>query len=161
MTKDEVLDALEDQREKFLDAIDGLPDEAMLEAGVCGEWSVKDVLYHLSRWEAELVKLLWEASQGATPTTVHFGNASVDELNAAWQAESASRPLERVMSDFIAVRKQTSRRAQAFSYEDLNDPQRYPWQDNRPLWDWIATDSFGHEAEHLAQIQEWRKRRGI
>ena len=122
---------------------------------------MKDVLSHLSHWEAELVKLLWEASQGDSPTTVHFGKTPVDEVNAAWQAESANRPLERVLADFIAVRKQTSRRVQAFSDKDLNDPQRFPWQDNRPLWDWIATDSFGHEAEHLAQIQEWRLRRGI
>jgi hypothetical protein len=161
MTQDEILDALEDGREKFLDAIEGLPDEAMRESGVCGDWSMKDLLSHLSRWEAELVKLLWEASQGDQPDTVHFGKTSIDEMNAIWHKDSAGRPLERVMEDFIAVRKQTNRRVQAFSDEDLNDPQHFAWQRSEPLWKWVASDSFGHEEEHLAQVQEWRSRRAL
>jgi hypothetical protein len=49
---------------------------------------------------------------------------------------------------------------EAFSDADLNDPQRYPWLTNHPLWVWIAEDSFKHEAEHTAQIQSWRAGRG-
>jgi len=158
MTKDEILDALEDGREKFLDAIDGLTDEAMQEPGVCRDWSLKDLLSHITRWEAELVKMLWETSQGEQPTTAQFGKISVDELNAAWQDESAARPLEQVMDDYIAVRKQTSRRVNAFSDEELNDPKRYPWLKGQALWERVSIDSFGHEEEHLLQVQEWRAR---
>ena len=72
MTKDELLDALEEERENFMEAIAGLSDEELEQPGASGEWSVKDVLSHLSMWEAELIKLLWQARKGQKPTTIHF-----------------------------------------------------------------------------------------
>jgi hypothetical protein len=159
MNKDEILDALEDEREKFLEAIDGLSDEDMQAPGVVGEWSIKDILSHLNAWEAELVRLLWQAKGGQRPTTVHFSDLSVDERNAQWHEANRARPLERVLADFEAVRKQTLRRVDEFSDEALNDPQRYPWLKGYPLWEWVANDSFKHEAEHAAQIMEWRARK--
>jgi hypothetical protein len=161
MTRDEILDALEDEREKLMDAIEGLSEEAMQAPGVVGDWSVKDILFHLSMWEAELVKLLWQAAQGVKPTTVYFGALTVDELNAAWQAQAQTRPLELIMDDFVAVRKQTAKRVLSFSDQDLDDPDRYAWLKGQPLWKWIAEDSFIHEAEHGAQVRAWRARSGF
>ena len=161
MTTDEILDALEDQREAFLEAIDGLSDEQLEQPGVVGGWSVKDIMFHLTLWEAELVKLLWQAAQGLQPTTVHFNKTPVDELNAAWNMQAHTRTLEQVIDDFAGVRKQTSRRLEAFKDKDLNDPQRYPWLKNHPLWVAIAEDSFKHEAEHTDQIRQWRETQGI
>jgi hypothetical protein len=161
MTKDEILDALEDQRESLLDAIEGLPDLILLEPGVTGEWSIKDILAHLSAWEAELVKLLWQARHGQSPTGVYTGGVPVDEINAVWSQAAQSRPWERVFDDFISVRKQTIRRVEPFSDAELNDAQRWPWLKGHPLWEWIANDSFGHEEEHVAQIRTWREQREI
>lgn len=161
MNKDEVLDALEDSREQFLDAIEGLPDEALEEEGVVGQWSIKDLMSHVIAWEAELVKLLWQAQQGEKPTTVHFSKKSVDDTNAAWYKETHERPLERVVADFQGVRRQTERRVAGFSSKDLTDPQRFPWLGEEPLWKWISNDSFGHEAEHAEQIRQWRSQRGL
>jgi uncharacterized protein (TIGR03083 family) len=156
MTKDEILDALEDEREKLLDAIEGLDDEQLSAPGASGDWSVKDMLYHLTMWEAELVKLLWQAKQEAPPTTIHFGKVDVDSINARWFELGKDRPLEQVLDDLQAVRKQTVRRVETFNDADLNNPQRYPWLKNHPLWVWIAEDSFKHEAEHAEQINTWR-----
>lgn len=156
MTKSEILTALNEGRERFLEAIEDLTPDQMKETGVVGEWSVKDTLVHLTRWEAELVKLLWQASQGQKPTSAHFSSSSVDDLNARWYQESRSRPLERILEDFHGVRAQTVRRVEDFSDEDLTDPKRYLWLNDAPLWEWIAGDSFEHEAEHGAQIRAWR-----
>ncbi len=161
MTKDEILDALEDERENFLDAIDGLTDDALLAPGIVGDWSVKDLLFHITMWEAELVKLLWQAAQGLQPSAIFFEDRSVDEVNAGWAAEGRDRDFDRIWDDLQSVRKQTIRRLSSFKDNDLNDPQRYPWLKDHPLCEWIAENSFGHEKEHTAQIKEWRSRQGI
>ena len=158
MTKDEILDALEDERENFLEAIDGLAEKEIQTAGVVGDWSVKDIMIHLSAWEAELVKLLWQAHNNQKPTTVHFSQVDVDAINQEWFVAYHDRPLERVLADFAAVRKQTARRVDVFTDRDLEDSQRYDWLEGRPLWEWIAGDSFEHEAEHTAQILAWHNR---
>lgn len=160
MSKADVLSTLKASREAMLKAIQGLGDEAMHEPGVIGDWSIKDILIHLSLWEAELVTLLWQARQGRKPTTAQLGPETVDELNASWHLMHKDRALERVLDDFHAVRHQTARRVDGFTDQELADPDLFPWLDGEPLEHWIAEDSYGHEDEHMAQIVIWRESRG-
>lgn len=156
MKKSKILRELTDTHDKFFRVIEGLSDEAMQEPGVIGNWSVKDIIAHISRWEAEMVKLLWQLQDGQKPDykELFFGR-NIDVINAQWQKEMASRSFSQTMSDFNAVRRQTVRRVEAFSDEDLNDPERFP-ELKEPLGNWIAGNSFEHEAEHAAQIKLWR-----
>ena len=88
-----------------------------------------------------------------------FCEESVDEVNARWQAASQERSLDIIWQDFLGVRKQTIRRANEFTNQELNNPKLFPWQRDMPLWEWIANDSFGHDEEHGGQIAEWLERR--
>ena len=155
MQKQELLKKIEEQHDLFSSVIENLDEAFLLQPGVTGEWSIKDILIHISRWEAELVKLLWQASQGQSPTTAHFSGAPVDETNQQFFTESRSRPLELALDDYYAVRSQTLLRIESFTERELADPKRYPWQKSIPLWQWIASDTFEHEAEHLANIRVW------
>lgn len=157
MDKNQLLEALETGREQFLDLIEGLSEAELQQPGVVGDWSIKDILAHLSRWEGELIKLLWQARNGQRPTAAQLSQLSDadDDTNARWYAESRQRPLELILADFHAVRNQTERRVESFSEHDLTDPGRFAWLGGRPLWEWIKGDSFGHEAEHAAQIRAW------
>ncbi len=161
MNKKDLIQGLEKGRAEFLATIDGLSDGQMTEPGVAGEWSIKDILAHVSRWEAELIGLLFQTQQGRQPITAQFSALPVDELNARWYKDSRDRPLERVLSDFHAVRQQTIKRVQSFSYKDLTDPRHYPWLGGKPLAEWITSDSVEHEAEHAVRIREWRSEHGI
>jgi len=161
MNKPEVLNALEESREKFLDSIEGIPEDSLQEPGVVGEWPVKDILVHLTRWEAELVKLLWQTGDKRTPSSALFSKTPVDELNERWYRESRQRPLQVVLEDFHGVRNQTIRRIEELPERALEDPQFYPWLGGNPLWKWIAEESFAHESEHEAQIRAWRDKKGV
>jgi hypothetical protein len=161
MKKDEVSEALETERELMLDLIDELDDEVIETGEVMPGWTTKDLLVHLTLWEAELVKLLWQAKQGARPTTIHMQQYSVDEVNQRWHSAMRDRPLDLVLNDYHSVRKQTLRRLESFSDRDLTDPQRYPWLKGEPLWQWIASDSFEHEAEHRQVIEDWIEAQGL
>lgn len=157
MNKREIMRALEESHEPILQVLDGLSDEEMLEPGVVGDWTLKDVIAHLARWEAELVKLLWQVRQGLHPTSILVGEMDYDSINARWQQEDKSRPLERILADFYGVRNQTLRRMGDFKDQDLVDPERYPWLNGKPLWLKIAGNSFAHDQEHLEQINHWLK----
>lgn len=156
MTRDELVDQLDKSRENFLELVEDLDEAAMVEVLTVDQWSIKDILAHLARWEAELVKLLWQLRQGQKPTTAHFKGDTVDAINARWKEEDRSRPFERVLSDFHGVRNQTLRRLEAFTDRELNDVKRFPWLNGKPLWQWIAADSYEHEAEHIISVQEIR-----
>lgn len=158
MTKDDVLEALEDNRENLLDTIDRLSDEQLIEAGVVGEWSVKDILYHLSLWESDLVKRLWQMSRHEQPTTLVQNEAEMHALNETWYQQGKDRPLEQILDDFAAVRKQTVKRVYNLPEGEF---ERSPaWLKDGTLGEWIGEDSFTHEAEHTEAIRAWRTRQG-
>ena len=158
MNKTEILAALKDERENFLQAIAGLPDDVLATEPVLGEWTIKDLLSHLTIWESELVTLLAFTRQGQRPNIKSL-TGSIDDLNAQWHAEYKNRPLDRALADFHGVRKQTTRQVESLTDKELAE-SKYPWLKGEPLWKWIAEDSFGHEAEHAAPIREWRERFG-
>ena len=161
MNKKELFDELETSRERFLELIDDISDDSLIEPGVNGAWSIKDLLAHLTRWEAELVKLLWQASQGQKPTSAHFSQLSEDKLNQQWYVEMSTRSMGQVLDDFHAVRNQTIRRIEDFSDQELNDQNRYNWLAGKPLWVWVAADSHEHESEHASQIMRWKAQKSI
>ena len=161
MSKSEILTELKNGRKQFLKALEGLSEQDMQEPSVVGEWSVKDTIVHLTMWEAELVKLLWQASQGIKPTTAHFSDESFDQINAKWYQSNLSRNLERVMEDFHGVRRQTIHRVESFTEDELTDPDRYNWLKGLSLQEKVARSSFKHEAEHEEQIRKWRQEREI
>ncbi|MGA2821442.1 MAG: ClbS/DfsB family four-helix bundle protein [Anaerolineales bacterium] len=159
--KVELLARLKQNRQELLETIAGIPESVMIQPGVVGQWSLKDILVHLTLWEAELVTLLFQARQGQKPSTVQVSTVAVDEINARWYEENRERSLDRAVADLAAVRQQTVRRVEEFSEADLTRSDRFAWAGSKPLSVWIAGDTFVHEAEHLEQIRKWRAATGL
>ncbi len=122
-----------------------------------GDWSVRDVLQHISLWEAELVRLLLHIQRGRRPSGERFsGPIDVEALNARWHEETRHRPLDSVLDDFHGVRRQTLRWLDDLSDDDLTRVRPEKWLGGRPLWRWIAEETYEHDQEHAGQIRAWR-----
>jgi hypothetical protein len=159
MTKDELLQKINASRQALLATLEKVPPERRAEPFSEGGWSVKDILVHLNYWEGQLVTMLFQLRSGATPTTLHFSGKNVDEINAAWFLQGKTRSWEMAWSDFNGILNQLLRRVGEFSDIELNRPSFHPRLKDRPLWEWIVGDSFEHEDEHRAAIQEWLARK--
>ncbi len=160
MNKEQLLLKLERSRESFLEALEGLTDEAYLEKGVIEDWSVKDILAHITMWEAQIITLLFRARSKPHPNTVHFGKETTDTLNERWYKQHRDRELSRVLDDFEGVRNQTLRRIEDFAEKDLVSANAFDWLDSQPLWKWIAEETYNHEEEHRGHIIAWRNSKG-
>lgn len=158
MDKKALLESLHESHLALLEAVEGLNEEQLSHPGVCGDWSIKDILAHLLMWEAETIKLLFQAQQGKTPLTVHFSQISDDEQNAIWYQQTKNRPLQAVWDDFLAIRAQTIRRVDAFSDEQLNNPKLFPWLKGKKLTEVIKHSILEHDEEHRHQIETWRSK---
>lgn len=162
MKKSDLTDRLQTSRQELERLLRDLDEQQMTEPGVMDDWSVKDILAHICRWEGELVTMLFHLQQDQKPARVEIeGMEDVDRLNAKWHEEDKNRPLELVLQDFRGLRKQTLRRVEEFSHQQLNDPEAYPWLRGEPLHRWIAVDTYEHEAEHAEHIRAWREEKGI
>ena len=160
MNKTELLEALEDEHQELVDMLEDSPDEELLEKGVTGDWSIKDILAHLTYWEGQIVTLLFQLERGVEkPTTIHFADESVDTVNERWYKQSQERSLDIIWNDFKGIRKQTIRRVTELSEKDLTDPNRFAWMKGVPLIELILGDTIEHEQEHADQIREWMDQR--
>lgn len=156
MKKHELIEVLEDTHQELVEMLEDLPDSLLLEAGVCGNWSIKDILAHLTYWEGQTITLIFQLQRGIEqPTTAHFSSKSINEINDHWQTVSQPRPLEIIWEDFTNIRKQTIRRVKELDEKDLIQPDRYPCLKGKPLIEIISNNSYEHDEEHADEIREW------
>ncbi len=156
MNKTELLEELEDARKELFDMLEPLPDALLLAPGVIHDWSIKDILAHLTYWEGQMVTMLFQIQRGIDrPSYLELNTRPEDEVNQQAYELSKNRAMEQIWQDWLAVRKQTIRRVSELGERDLTDPRRYPWLNDVPLAQWIADATFLHEEEHAEQINDW------
>jgi hypothetical protein len=159
MTKDELLSKIRVSRSALLETLQAIPPEECTIPGVTGDWSVKDILVHINYWEGQLITMLFQLREGQPPTSLALNQPDVDAQNEYWFQQGKDREWQMAWNDFTGLHSQMIRRVSAFSDKELNDPRLHAKLAGRPLWEWIAGDSFEHEDEHNASIQYWLKNR--
>lgn len=134
-------------------AIEPLPDEALTAPGAMGEWSVADILAHLTAWESELVTALLRINQGKRPSKMIEAFENVDAYNERRYKENKGRDIERIFDDLQGVRVQLESWLEEFSDRDVSDPKRYKWAQGQTLGHIIKENSYGHDEEHIPHIE--------
>jgi uncharacterized protein (TIGR03083 family) len=159
MKQPELLTRLKESRARLEAALAGLTEAQFIMPGAMDDWTVKDLLAHLTAWEVELVTLVGRWQLGQSPNPLPDDDKTVARLNARWRAAYKDRPLDRVLADWRAVRQQTLRQVERLSDADLNAPRK--WLKGETLADTIKSETFEHEAEHLAHLLDWREKNGL
>jgi uncharacterized protein (TIGR03083 family) len=157
VTKQELVERIETEWARLQAALDGLTEEQMHTPGVVGEWSIKDLLAHITAWQSRLITAMFKAEKGFTPGTTE-GGATVDQLNEQWYREMKDRPFEQVWDDFDSSYHQLLTRLDSWSDEMLFNAKKFKWMKGDPFERYVAGDSYEHYAEHAAHIEEWRKK---
>jgi len=155
MKRDEMLAALREGRARLDAALEGLTPEQMLSPGAAGEWSVKDILAHLTACEVYLLTNLFKAQRGQKAAKMELTEAEVEAQNQKWYREYRDRPLENVLADYHGVHRQLLRVVEGLKDKDLAG--RDPWGLGKPLASFFQDYALDHEAEHLPDLLAWRK----
>jgi uncharacterized protein (TIGR03083 family) len=153
MTKAEFLDRLRSGRAEW-DTLIGQIDEAqMTEPGVVGDWSVKDIIAHVTWSEREMVGML----RARALVGSDLWTRPQDDRNAAVFEQNRDRPLPDVLAEARAVGQQLIELAEGLSDDELNDASRFA--DMPPDWlPWriIVGNTYRHYPEHVEAIRAWQ-----
>jgi hypothetical protein len=152
MRKQDLLDNLTTERRLWENLLEEVGAERMTEPGVVGEWSVKDIVAHVTWYEREMVELLKDrALQGS-----ELWELPHHERNAAIYEQNRHRSLDDVLGEAEAVYRQFYTLAEILTDEDLTDPSRYR---NMPAdwipWRIIAENSYEHYRQHCKAVRAW------
>lgn len=157
ITREQFLAEVRQARQAWEATLAQIPAGQLQSPGVCGEWSVKDLVAHIAWYEAEMVGLIASRELAGSP----WWNLPLTERNEAIHALYRDQPLPEVLADAGRIAADFLRGLEGLSDEDLNDPRRFAnmpadWQP----WSVIASNSSEHYQEHRAQLQVWMAQSG-
>lgn len=155
--------SMKDRRTKLLARLDatwaafresyaGLPDAILLEPGVMGHWSVKDILAHVTTWEAEALKHLPLIIAGGTPPR-YATVGGLDAFNARLSEQKRGLSLAEIQGQL----DDTHRRLVEFIQTVPDDFLRGDSRARRRL----RLDTYSHYPLHAETIRTWREQRSV
>ena len=154
-TKAELLQFVQDGRSELEGILSQVPQDRMEEKGVETDWSVKDILAHITAWETKMTQVMGELQSNDAMPDWPVDDEGVDALNALFYTTNKDKPLAQVLADFAASYPRALAATEAMSETDLFDPYRFAWRNGRPLWWMVAGNTFGHYWDHIPNIQAW------
>ena len=129
--------------------------ERMELPGVAGDWTLKDVIAHLTAWRWWSVARMEGAVKNAEPTPPwgegmeEESEAGVDEINQQFFAAGREHSVLEVLSDSRATFDRLEIALLSLSDAELFDTQRYSW-----LGGYAAADVIFGSAGHLYEEHE-------
>jgi uncharacterized protein (TIGR03083 family) len=156
-SKSEALDLIREERQALEAVLRRIGEESMLAPGVQGDWSVKDLLAHMTVWEQRMVRWIGEALSGETPEIAQEGFTwdDLDRMNEQTYQEYKDRPLGEIMSEFRASFAEALGTVEAMAEDDLFDGDRFTWRDGDPLLRMVAANTWWHYKEHREDLERW------
>ena len=156
-----MIEANEQARAGLLDALDSLPSPYR-NHGWFGpdEWSVRDILAHMARWQDSWAAALEAIARGERPSIPGYEpnpddpDAADAAYNAASVAEAGGLAWEQVLARLYRARERHSAAVRGLA---VLDPERYA--EGRAAH--RLADAAAHDREHSALIVEWRVREGL
>jgi hypothetical protein len=134
----------------FQDSYAGLADAELLEPGVTGAWSVRDIIAHVTWWEEEALKHLPLIITGGTPPRYSATYGGIDAFNA-WMTEQR-KGLS--LGDVLRQHGEVHCRLVTFIKQAPADEVTGETRFRRRL----RLDTYGHYPKHARAIAAWRKR---
>jgi hypothetical protein len=160
LSKAKNFELIHSEREELQILLDQLSETQMTQPGVENDWSVKDILAHITDWEKRMVQWIEESLQGKTPERPAPGMTwdDLDKLNEQTYLANKDRLLNEVLADFRDSYQQSLKVIEALTEEALLDPDYFKWREGDPLWHMVAANTWEHYQEHREAIDNWLKR---
>ena len=129
----------------------GLSDSELLEYCITGNWSVRDIIAHVTWWEEEAMKHLPLILAGGKPPRYSVTYGGIDAFNAQMTEQKRNLPLNEVLRQ----RDETHHRLIDFIQTVPEDQIVRETRFRRRL----RLDTYSHYPKHAEAIWKWREQR--
>ena len=135
----------------FKESYAGLPDSELLEPGVTGAWSVRDIIAHVTTWEEEALKHLPLVLSGKRPPRYSVTHGGIDAFNAQTTEQKKNLSMREVFSQQEDVHRRLVQLVEGVPEDQLGGDSRFRHR--------LRLDTYGHYPKHADAIKKWRERR--
>ena len=135
MTPEAAIELIDASWNAWIAAIGAVPEERWSEAGVCGVWSIKDLLGHLAVWDDLTIQYLKLVASGVEIDAIDY-----DALNDKEAALRADRTIEEQRAEMLTAHAEMLAYLPVAVGIDLTG---------------IGGNTWEHYPEHTAQVVAW------
>jgi len=126
----------------------GLSDSELMIPGVTGQWSVRDIIAHVTWWEEEALKHLPLVREGGRPPRYSVTYGGIDAFNALMTEKRRGLSLVQVLRQHDDVHERLVAYVQAAPEELFTRETRFRRR--------LKLDTYGHYPQHAKAIRAWR-----
>ena len=148
MDKQQLLKKLDSAWTVFKESYAGLSYSQMVEPNVMGDWSVRDILAHITIWEEEALKYLPLILQGRRPPRYKDLYGGIDAFNAQMVEQKRNLPLTEVLRQLDETHRQLIEYIEDTPAEQFVRETRFRRR--------LRLDTYSHYPIHTQPIQDWR-----
>jgi len=161
-SKAQLLSESKSEYEALLKFIGPLAPDQMTQPGALGDWSVKDVLAHLTEWIRMFQNWYVVGVQGESPVMPAVGYKwnQLQALNQTIYEQFRLQPLEEVLEQFKSAHQQIMTLVESLPEEILLSPDHFTWTNHHPLLYWLAANMSMHYHWARTEMRKSMKRIG-
>jgi hypothetical protein len=148
LNRQQLLQRLDSAWAALQDSYAGLPDARLTEPGVTGDWSVKDILAHVTIWDEQALEHLPGIIEGIQPPRYADLYGGIDAFNAQMTEQRRHLSLSVVLQQL----NDTHRRLIVYVESVPEDQFQRETRFRRRL----RLDTYGHYPIHTQAILKWR-----
>jgi hypothetical protein len=149
MDKKQLLNKLNKSWSAFRESYAGLSDDQLLEPGVMGDWTVKDIIAHISVWEQESLTHLPHILEGESTPRYADLYGGIDAFNALKIEKMNKLTLSEVHHNLEETHLNLLDYLQSVPEEQFSSESRFRRR--------LRLDTYSHYPIHTRAILEWRE----
>jgi hypothetical protein len=134
-------------------------ENRMTEPGAAGDWSVKDVMAHLTNFSRWFVNASEAHFRGELPPLDGTEAMDFEQRNLFWHQQARDRSLADVQAESQQVFSRLLEVVEAHTEEFLTQPQQFEGIPGSFLiWKMLEGDGYEHYRDHMRSIRAWLER---
>ena len=146
-SREDLLQSLDEARNKLLSII----QKAELEQSIYPQWTIKEVLDHITGWDDAVIASLKAHLSDDVPGTP--ASRGINHYNASTVSERESLSYQNTFDEFVATREILKQVIHELPPEKLDEPIVYPWGPTGSF-DELIQIFVHHEKEHADEIAQ-------
>jgi hypothetical protein len=150
MNRQQLLKKLNKAWVEIKESYAGLSGSQLTEPGITGDWSVKDILAHVTTWEEEALKYLPLIIEGRRPPR-YITYGGIDAFNAQSTEQKRSLSLSDVLRQLEEIHSRLIDYVQSVPEEQFTRETRFRHR--------LRLDTYSHYPLHSKMIRDWREGR--
>ena len=158
-TKEQLLSLSQENLDRLFSLIEPLSPEDRAKPGVNGDWSVKDILAHLTAWHHLFFTWYEAGSRGEKPEMPAPGYTwkMTPELNEKIYQEHRHQADDSIAAELKDSHEKMMALIEGHSDEELFTKKRYQWTGSTSLGSYAVSASSSHYQWAIDLIRKWVK----